>query len=83
MRSWAQARLAAGSVALVRLHRQRGWRLMIETVTLVMRFFFTSILHRKAMWPAPSMSVKSFSVPTFWRSTALPLRSGSSFTASR
>ena len=38
------ARLAAGSVPLNLPHRQRGWRLMTDTVTLVMRFFFTSIL---------------------------------------
>ena len=78
-----QVRLAPVSVPLVRPHWQRGWRLMTETVTLVMRFFFTSILHSKAMWPAPSISVCSFAVPTFWRKTALPLRSGSSLAWSR
>ncbi len=39
-----QVRVALASVPLVRAHWQRGARLMADMVTLVMRFFFTSML---------------------------------------
>ena len=55
---------------LGRPHWQRGWRLITETVTLVMRFFFTTMLQSTASRP-PSPSICSLAVPTFWRSTAI------------
>ena len=73
--------LAPESVPPVRLHWQRNCRVIVETVTVVMRFFFTSTLHSSDKL-LPSPFACSFAVPARWRTSALPLRMGSSLTES-
>ena len=75
-------RFPAKSVPLVRPHRQRAGLLKVEMVTLVMRFFFTSMLQRTASLPA-SASICNLLTPTFWRRSAVPFLIGSSLTKLR
>src|SRR5215216_4672782 len=75
-------RLACGLWLALWLNCHRGGRSTIEPVTVVIRFFFTTISHSRLNWP-PAPSACSFVVPVFRDRTASPFFNGSSFTESR